>query len=136
MDKLIYLVPVMGLIGLLYTIVKFNWVSRQDAGTDRMKEISKYIADGAMAFLKAEWKVLGYFVVIVGILLAVMAQANPLSHWSIAIAFVLGAFFSAFGGFIGIKAGTKANARDQGKLRTEGKEYIVQDGDVIEFMHS
>ena len=68
MDKLIYLVPVMGVIGLLYTLVKFNWVSKQDAGTDRMKEISNYIAEGAMAFLKAEWKILGYFVVIVGII--------------------------------------------------------------------
>ena len=68
MDKLIYLVPVMGVIGLLYTFVKFNWVAKQDAGTDRMKEISNYIAEGAMAFLKAEWKILGYFVVIVGII--------------------------------------------------------------------
>ncbi len=68
MENLIYLVPLMGLIGLLYTIVKFNWVSKQDAGTDRMKEISNYIAEGAMAFLKAEWKILGYFVVIVGFL--------------------------------------------------------------------
>ncbi|HQU57096.1 MAG TPA: sodium/proton-translocating pyrophosphatase, partial [Chitinophagaceae bacterium] len=65
MEYLIYLIPVLGAIGLLYTAVKFNWVSKQDAGTDRMKEISNYIADGAMAFLKAEWKVLGYFVVIV-----------------------------------------------------------------------
>jgi K(+)-stimulated pyrophosphate-energized sodium pump len=111
MDKLIYLVPVMGIIGLLYTLVKFNWVSKQDAGTDRMKEISTYIAEGAMAFLKAEWKVLGYFVVIVGILLAVMAQANPHSHWSIAIAFVVGAVLSALAGFIGMKAATKANVR-------------------------
>ncbi len=111
MDKLIYLVPVMGIIGLLYTFIKFNWVSKQDAGTDRMKEISNYIAEGAMAFLKAEWKVLGYFVVIVGILLAVMAQANPHSHWSIAIAFVLGAVLSATAGFIGMKAATKANVR-------------------------
>ena len=54
MDKLIYLVPAMGVIGLLYTFIKFNWVSKQDAGTDRMKEISQYIAEGAMAFLKAE----------------------------------------------------------------------------------
>ncbi len=111
MDKLILLVPVMGIIGLLYTIVKFKWVAKQDAGTDRMKEISKYIADGAMAFLKAEWKVLGYFVVIVGVLLAVMASANPHSHWSIAIAFVIGAVLSAFAGFIGMKAATKANVR-------------------------
>ncbi|MET0465583.1 MAG: sodium-translocating pyrophosphatase [Chitinophagaceae bacterium] len=118
MDKLIYLVPVMGIIGLLYTVVKFNWVSKQDAGNDRMKEISNYIAEGAMAFLKAEWKVLGYFVVIVGILLAVMAGANPHSHWSIAIAFVIGAVLSAFAGFIGMKAATKANVRTAQAART------------------
>ena len=111
MDNLIYLVPVMGIIGLLYTLVKFNWVGWQDAGTDRMKEISNYIAEGAMAFLKAEWKVLGYFVVIVGILLAVMAQANPHSHWSIALAFAVGAVLSALAGYIGMKAATKANVR-------------------------
>ncbi len=95
MDKLIYLVPVMGAIGLLYTFIKFNWVSKQDPGTDRMKEISTYIAEGAMAFLRAEWKILGYFVVIVALLLAVMASANPESHWAIAVAFIIGAVFSA-----------------------------------------
>jgi K(+)-stimulated pyrophosphate-energized sodium pump len=118
MDKLIYLVPVMGIIGLLYTLVKFNWVAKQDAGTDRMKEISNYIAEGAMAFLKAEWKVLGYFVVIVAILLAVMAQANPHSHWSIAFAFILGAVLSATAGYIGMKAATKANVRTAQAART------------------
>jgi K(+)-stimulated pyrophosphate-energized sodium pump len=118
MDKLLYLVPVMGVIGLLYTLVKFNWVSKQDAGTDRMKEISTYIAEGAMAFLKAEWKILGYFVVIVGILLGVMAQANPHSHWSIAIAFALGAVFSATAGYIGMKVATKANVRTAHAART------------------
>ncbi|HEX7844341.1 MAG TPA: sodium-translocating pyrophosphatase [Chitinophagaceae bacterium] len=111
MDKLIYLVPVMGLIGLLYTFIKFNWVSKQDAGNDRMKEISTYIAEGAMAFLKAEWRILGYFVVIVGILLAVMATTNPHSHWLIAVAFVVGAVFSATAGYIGMKVATKANVR-------------------------
>ncbi len=118
MDKLIYLVPIMGLIGLLYTIVKFRWVAKQDAGTDRMKEISNYIAEGAMAFLKAEWKILGYFVAIVGVLLAVMATANPHSHWSIAIAFVAGAVLSAFAGYIGMKAATKANVRTAQAART------------------
>ncbi|MBE2231711.1 MAG: sodium-translocating pyrophosphatase [Chitinophagaceae bacterium] len=118
MDKLIYLVPLMGLIGLLYTLVKFNWVSKQDAGNDRMKEISNYIAVGAMAFLKAEWKILGYFVVIVGILLAVMAQANPHSHWMIAIAFVVGAVFSATAGYIGMKVATRANVRTAQAART------------------
>ena len=67
-DLLFYAVPAMGIVGLLYTLLKFNWVSRQEAGSDRMKEISTYIGEGAMAFLKAEWKILGYFVVIVALL--------------------------------------------------------------------
>ncbi len=111
MDKLIYVVPAMGLIGLLYTLLKYKWVSRQDAGSDRMKTISNHIAEGAMAFLRAEWKILTYFVVIVGILLAVMASANPHSHWLIAGAFVIGAVFSATAGYIGMKVATKANVR-------------------------
>jgi K(+)-stimulated pyrophosphate-energized sodium pump len=118
MDNLIYLVPVMGIIGLLYTLVKFKWVSKQDAGSDRMKEISTYIAEGAMAFLKAEWKILGYFVVIVAILLGIMASANPHSHWSIAIAFILGAVFSATAGYIGMRVATKANVRTAQAART------------------
>lgn len=115
---LFVLVPVMGVIGLLYTLVKFNWVSKQDAGNDRMKEISKHIAEGAMAFLKAEWKILGYFVVIVAILLGVMARSNEGSHWSISLAFVIGAVSSAVAGFIGMKVATKANVRTAHAART------------------
>jgi K(+)-stimulated pyrophosphate-energized sodium pump len=118
MNYLIYLVPVFGVIGLLYTFVKFNWVSKQEAGSDRMKEISNYIAEGAMAFLKAEWKILGYFVVIVAILLAVMAQGNAESDWTIAIAFVIGAVFSAIAGYIGMKIATRANVRTAHAART------------------
>jgi len=118
MDKLIYLVPLMGIIGLLYTLVKFNWVSRQDPGNERMKDISDHIAEGAMAFLKAEWKILGYFVVIVGILLAVMSSTNPHSHWLIAGAFVVGAVFSAVAGYIGMKVATRANVRTANAART------------------
>lgn len=118
MDKLFYLVPAFGVIGLLYTIIKFAWVSKQDAGTDRMKEISNYIAEGAMAFLKAEWKILGYFVVIVGILLGFMASRNEHSHWSIAVAFVIGAVFSALAGYIGMRVATKANVRTAHAART------------------
>jgi K(+)-stimulated pyrophosphate-energized sodium pump len=118
MEKLIYLVPVFGLIGLIYTLVKYKWVSKQDAGTDRMKEISNYIAEGAMAFLKAEWKILGYFVVIVAILLALMSTTNPHSHWSIAVAFIVGAVLSATAGYIGMKVATKANVRTAQAART------------------
>ena len=118
MDKLIYLVPLMGIIGLLYTFIKFNWVSKQDEGTPRMKEISTYIAEGAMAFLRAEWKILGYFVVIVALLLGVMASANPHSHWSIALAFAAGAILSATAGYIGMRVATKANVRTANAART------------------
>ena len=118
MSNIIYLVPAMGVLGLLYTLWKFNWVSKQDAGSDRMKEISNYIAEGAMAFLKAEWKILGYFVALVSILLAVMASANPSSHWSISIAFIIGAVFSATAGYIGMKVATKANVRTAHAART------------------
>src|ERR1700712_1978720 len=118
MDKLIYLVPLMGIIGLLYTFVKFKWVSRQDEGTDLMKQISRYIAEGAMAFLKAEWKILGYFVVIVALLLGFMASTNPHSNWSISIAFILGAILSATAGYIGMRVATKANVRTAHAART------------------
>jgi K(+)-stimulated pyrophosphate-energized sodium pump len=118
MDKLIFLVPLMGIIGLLYTFIQFKWVSKQDAGTDLMKQISQYIAEGAMAFLKAEWKILGYFVVIVALLLGFMASTNPHSHWAISIAFVLGAILSATAGYIGMRVATKANVRTAHAART------------------
>jgi K(+)-stimulated pyrophosphate-energized sodium pump len=111
MDKLIYLVPVMGVIGLLYTFVKYSWVSKQDSGNERMQEISKYIAEGSMAFLRAEWKILSYFVILVAILLAVMGLTNPQSHWAIAVSFALGAVLSATAGYIGMRSATKANVR-------------------------
>ncbi|QNA43089.1 sodium-translocating pyrophosphatase [Lacibacter sediminis] len=118
MENLIYLVPAMAVVGLLYMFVKYNWVSKQEAGNPRMQEISNYIAEGAMAFLKAEWKVLGYFVVIVAILLGVMSMANPNSHWSIALAFIVGAVFSATAGYIGMKIATKSNVRTAQAART------------------
>ena len=117
-DCLFYAVPAMGVVGLLYTLLKFNWVAKQDAGNARMKEISTYIAEGAMAFLKAEWKILGYFVVIVGLLLGFMASKNATSHWSISIAFVIGAVFSATAGYIGMKIATKANVRTAEAAKT------------------
>jgi len=118
MNNLFYAVPAMGIVGLIYTLIKFNWVSKQDAGNEKMNEISTHIADGAMAFLKAEWKILSYFVVIVALLLAVMSQTNPNSHWSIAIAFIIGAISSATAGYIGMKVATKANVRTAQAART------------------
>jgi len=119
MDKILfYAVPAMGVVGLLYTLVKFNWVSKQDAGNERMKEISNYIAEGAMAFLKAEYKILTYFVIIVALLLGILGYTDAKSHWSIALAFIFGAFFSALAGFIGMKVATKANVRTAQAART------------------
>ncbi len=115
---MIYLVPLMGVIGLLYTFIKFSWVSRQDPGTAHMQEISKYIAEGAMAFLKAEWKVLGYFVVIAALLLGLMGYSNTNSSWAIAVSFVIGAVLSATAGYIGMRSATRANVRTAHAART------------------
>jgi K(+)-stimulated pyrophosphate-energized sodium pump len=118
MDKLIYVIPAMGIVGLLYTFVKFSWVNKQDAGNEKMKEISTYIADGAMAFLKAEYKILTYFVIIGALLLGIMGFTNANSHWSIALAFITGAIMSALAGFIGMRVATKANVRTAQAART------------------
>lgn len=118
MNSLFYLVPAFGVLALLYTMMKGSWVSKQDAGNDRMKEIAKYIAEGAMAFLKAEYKILTYFVIIAGLLLAYMGYSNPKSSPMIAVAFIIGAFFSALAGFIGMRIATKANVRTAHAART------------------
>ena len=124
MEYLIYAVPAMGIVGLLYTFIKYKWVSEQDAGTDRMKEIAKYIQEGAMAFLSAEYKILTYFVIIAAILLGIMGFSNDNSHWSIAVAFVLGAFFSALAGYIGMRIATKANVRTAQAARTSLRKAL------------
>lgn len=115
---LFVLVPIFGVLALLYTFLQSNWVSKQNAGNEKMKTISGHIADGAMAFLKAEYKILTYFVVVVAILLAVMGSSNANSHWSIGLAFAVGAIFSATAGFIGMKIATKANVRTAEAAKT------------------
>ena len=118
MDNLIYVIPAMGVVGLLYTFIKFSWVNKQDAGNEKMKEISTYIADGAMAFLKAEYKILTYFVIIAALLLGIMGYTSVNSSWVIALAFISGAILSALAGFIGMKVATKANVRTAQAART------------------
>ena len=97
-DNLIYFIPAMGIIGILVMIYKSAWVVKQDAGDENMQLLSGYIADGAMAFLKAEWKVLSYFAVIAAVLLAYSGTLVETSSWVIAISFLIGAFTSAFAG--------------------------------------
>ena len=118
MNSLFYLVPCFGIVALLYTFIKSSWVSAQPSGNDRMKEIARYIAEGAMAFLKAEYKILTYFVIIAAILLGIMGSTHENSHWSIALAFVVGAVFSALAGFIGMRIATKSNVRTAEAAKT------------------
>ena len=118
MNFLFYLVPLFGVIALIYTFIQSSWVSKQNAGNDRMKEISGHIADGAMAFLKAEYKVMMYFVIIVAVLLAIMGASSSNSHWTIGISFILGAILSALAGFIGMKIATKSNVRTAEAAKT------------------
>lgn len=116
--SIVYLVPCFGLIALLFTAIRSAWVVRQDAGNERMTEIAKHIAEGAMAFLKAEYKILTYFVIIAALLLGYMGASHANSHWSIALAFIIGAVFSATAGFIGMRIATKANVRTAQAART------------------
>ncbi|MHA4896614.1 sodium-translocating pyrophosphatase [Pedobacter sp. PWIIR3] len=129
-DNLIYFIPLLGLIGLLVMAVKSAWVNKQDAGDKNMQELAGYIADGAMAFLKAEWKVLSIFVLFAGALLAYSGTVNEIngkpihSSWIIAISFVIGAVFSATAGYIGMKSATKANVRTTQAARTSLKQAL------------
>jgi len=133
MDTLIYLIPVAGVLALLYTMYKSSWVSKQEIGTEKMDRISKHIAAGAMAFLKAEYKVLTIFVAVVAVLLAL--SANPTtSSWMVAISFIVGAICSGLAGFIGMKVATKANVRTTNAARSslgKGLEVAFAGGSVM-----
>src|SRR5690606_10654947 len=110
-QNLIYLIPALGVVGIIVMIVKSAWVNRQDAGDENMRSLAGHIAEGAMAFLRAEWKVLSYFVIIAAILLAWSGTLVETSSWVIAVSFVIGAVTSAFAGYIGMNIATKANVR-------------------------
>jgi K(+)-stimulated pyrophosphate-energized sodium pump len=116
-DTLIYLIPALGVVGLLYTFWKSSWVTKQEIGTERMGTIATNIADGAMSFLKAEYRVLSIFVLSVAILLGATANAETSSPL-VALSFVLGAICSALAGFIGMRVATKANVRTTNAART------------------
>lgn len=120
-ESIIYLIPLFGVIALAYMVWRSAWVRRQDAGDAKMQEIAKAIADGALAFLKAEYRILTIFVVIAAgllVVLATMTKAAAHSHWFIAVSFVIGAIFSATAGNIGMRIATKANVRTTQAART------------------
>ena len=116
-QNLIYAIPFFGVIALLYTFWKSAWVSKQDVGTEKMARIAKNISDGAMAFLKAEYKVLAIFVVAVAVLLGISGNSDTSSPL-VAFSFILGAICSALAGFLGMKVATKANVRTTNAART------------------
>ncbi|WP_256009481.1 sodium-translocating pyrophosphatase [Desertivirga xinjiangensis] len=117
-NNLIYLIPVFGLAGIAVMLYKSAWVSKQDAGDENMQTLAGYIADGAMAFLKAEWKILSYFAVIAALILAYSGTLVETSSPVIALSFLVGAFTSALAGYIGMNIATKANVRTTQAART------------------
>ena len=118
MDNLVFAAPVAGVIALAFAFVKAKKVTAQDAGTDNMKVIAQRIEDGAMAFLRAEYKVLAGFVAVVAILLAIANSGGENQSPIIAGAFVLGAIASALAGWVGMSVATKANVRTTAAART------------------
>ena len=115
---MIYMPILMAVLGLIYMGIKRSWVMKQHAGDGKMKEISDYIYEGALAFLSAEYKLLAVFVVIVSVLLAIVSFVVPTTHWLIVVSFIFGAIFSAFAGNIGMKIATKTNVRTTQAART------------------
>ena len=117
-SPIFYLIPILGLFGLAVMWFKSSWVSRQDAGDPNMIELSGYIAEGAMAFLKAEWKILAIFVAIAAVLLGWSGTLVETSSPIIAGSFIIGAVFSATAGYFGMNIATKANVRTTHAART------------------
>ncbi len=124
MENFVYVVPALGVVGLIAMALKSAWVSKQDPGDKNMQELAGHIASGAMAFLKAEWKILSIFVLFTAILLAYSGTIEEVngktmhSSWIIAISFIIGAVFSAIAGYIGMNVATKANVRTTQAART------------------
>jgi len=120
-STILYLIPAFGIFGLVVMAVQSAWVSKQPTGEANMVELAGYIADGAMAFLKAEWKVLTYFAIIAAILLAWSGTMVETSSPVIAVSFIIGAVLSATAGYIGMNIATKANVRTTQAARTDLK---------------
>ncbi|MDB4263502.1 MAG: sodium-translocating pyrophosphatase [Flavobacteriia bacterium] len=118
MELIIKFLPAFGVLALLFVFFKNNWVSKQEVGSEKMARIAKNIADGAMSFLKAEYKILSIFVVAVAILLFFKGSNEQGSNGMVAVSFIVGAVCSALAGFIGMRVATKANVRTTQAART------------------
>ncbi|MDG1729264.1 MAG: sodium-translocating pyrophosphatase [Algibacter sp.] len=118
MELIVKFLPLFGVVALIFVFLKSGWVSKQDVGNEKMSRIAKNIADGAMAFLKAEYKVLAIFVAAVAVLLYFKGVSEVGSSGMVAVSFIVGAICSALAGFIGMKVATKANVRTTEAART------------------
>jgi len=107
-----------GLLAMLYSFWKTSWINKQDQGTEKMERIGSNIADGAMSFLKAEYRVLAVFIVVVAALLGFANVGNSESSALIALSFITGALTSGLAGFLGMRVATKANNRTTHAART------------------
>jgi K(+)-stimulated pyrophosphate-energized sodium pump len=117
MNNLYYVIAA-AVVAMLYAFWKTNWINNQDEGSDRMKQIGANIAGGAMAFLKAEYRILGVFVVVVAIILFVGYSLKGEGTELIAVSFIVGAFASGLAGFLGMRVATKANNRTTNAAQT------------------
>ncbi len=117
-QNILYFVPALAIIGLIFMGIKAAWINKLSSGDERMSDIARYIREGALAFLAAEYRILAIFVVIAGALLGVISYVVPTTHWTIIIAFVVGAVFSALAGNIGMRIATAANVRTTQAART------------------
>ena len=126
MEIIVSYLPFFGVLALAFVFWKNAWVAKQDEGEENMSRIAKNIADGAMSFLKAEYKVLSVFVAAVAVLLFFKGSSEEASHGLVAVSFIVGAICSALAGFIGMKVATKANVRTTHAARTSlGKALEV-----------
>ena len=126
MEQIVQFLPAFGVLALIYVFIKSGWVSKQEVGDAKMARIAKNIADGAMSFLKAEYKILAIFVAAVAILLFFKGSNEEGSNGMVAVSFIVGAICSALAGFIGMKVATKANVRTTNAARTSlGKALEV-----------
>jgi K(+)-stimulated pyrophosphate-energized sodium pump len=115
---LLYLVPLCGVAGLVFALIRSAWINRQDPGNETMVRIAGHIREGAMAFLAREYRVLAIFVVVVAVLLAFANAGQATSSWLIALSVVAGAVCSALAGFFGMRVATSANVRTAAAART------------------
>ncbi len=125
MEQIVWYIPLAGLLGIVFILLKSKWIDKQDAGNEKMQRIAGYISKGAMAFLRAEYRILAIFVASVSVLLFVKGTYEPGSNAFVVLSFVAGAVLSGLAGYIGMRVATKANVRTTQAARTSLNKALV-----------